>query len=210
MGLQKYISRLTELGRVQRRHSSFWVGLYGYMWVAGMEFLSNLVKKFWQLTPNKLPNFQQGLRAMELIQSSLWPNWTSFFSFLAINWDYWELEVVLFLPQVASTPLGFGFWVGCHPFSCPKLQTSKHRPITIAIAATLSGDLTQMLEVKNKGSLRKRNLRSGACCCLYSCSTWKSLKSWELITFVARINRPDEAMVSWIAVGFLTKLPASR
>jgi len=71
MGLQKYISRLTQLGRVQRRHSSFWVGLYGYMWVAGMEFLSNLVTKFWQLTPNKLPNFQQGLRAMELIQSAL-------------------------------------------------------------------------------------------------------------------------------------------
>jgi hypothetical protein len=71
IGLQKYISRLTKLGRLQRRHSSFWVGLYGYMWVAGMEFLSNLIKKFWQLSPNKLPNFQQGLRAMELIQSTL-------------------------------------------------------------------------------------------------------------------------------------------
>jgi hypothetical protein len=70
IGLQKYISRLTELGRVPRRHSSFWVGLYGYMWVAGMEFLSEQVSQFWQLTPNKLPNFQRGLRAMELIQST--------------------------------------------------------------------------------------------------------------------------------------------
>jgi hypothetical protein len=31
IGLQKYIIRLTELGRFQRPHSSFWVGLYGYM-----------------------------------------------------------------------------------------------------------------------------------------------------------------------------------
>jgi hypothetical protein len=70
IGLQKYISRLTELGRVSRRHSSFWVGLYGYIWVAGMEFLSDLVSKFWQLAPNQLPHFQRGLRAMELIQST--------------------------------------------------------------------------------------------------------------------------------------------
>jgi hypothetical protein len=40
------------------------------MWVAGMEFLSDQVSQFWQLTPNKLPNFQRGLRAMELIQST--------------------------------------------------------------------------------------------------------------------------------------------
>ena len=70
IGLQKYISRITELGRTERRHSSFWVGLYGYIWVAGMEFLSDLVNKFWQLAPNKLPYFQRGLRAMELIQST--------------------------------------------------------------------------------------------------------------------------------------------
>jgi hypothetical protein len=70
IGLQKYISRLKELGRTSRRHSSFWIGLYGYIWVAGMEFLSDLVNKFWQLTPNKLSYFQRGLRAMELIQST--------------------------------------------------------------------------------------------------------------------------------------------
>jgi len=70
IGLHKYINRLKELGRTPRRHSSFWVGLYGYIWVAGMEFLSDLVNKFWQLTPNKLPYFQRGLRAMELIQST--------------------------------------------------------------------------------------------------------------------------------------------
>ena len=36
-GQQKYISRLQEFGRLHKRHSSFWVGLYGQMWVASME-----------------------------------------------------------------------------------------------------------------------------------------------------------------------------
>ncbi len=36
LGQQKYVSRLTELGRTVRRHSSFWVGLYGQVWMAGM------------------------------------------------------------------------------------------------------------------------------------------------------------------------------
>ncbi len=31
-GVQHYIARLTELARTQRRHSSFWVGLYGTVW----------------------------------------------------------------------------------------------------------------------------------------------------------------------------------
>jgi len=29
LGRQKYVSRLKELGRLDKRHSSFWVGLYG-------------------------------------------------------------------------------------------------------------------------------------------------------------------------------------
>ena len=37
LGQQKYISRLQELGRLHKRHSSFWVGLYGQLWIASME-----------------------------------------------------------------------------------------------------------------------------------------------------------------------------
>ena len=33
MGVQKYIRRLNELKRTCRRHSAFWVGLYGQLWV---------------------------------------------------------------------------------------------------------------------------------------------------------------------------------
>ncbi|MEG4588695.1 hypothetical protein QUA54_26270 [Microcoleus sp. MOSTC5] len=32
MGIQKYIGRLIESKRAQRRHSSFWIGLYGQLW----------------------------------------------------------------------------------------------------------------------------------------------------------------------------------
>ena len=70
MGQQKYVNRLQELGRTQRRHSSFWVGLYGQVWMAGMEFLSDLVAQLMRIKRNKLPFFQRGLRAMALIQST--------------------------------------------------------------------------------------------------------------------------------------------
>jgi hypothetical protein len=70
LGRQKYVSRLKELGRLDKRHSSFWVGLYGQMWVAGLEFWSDLVPQLMSIKPNKLPFFQRGLRAMVLIQST--------------------------------------------------------------------------------------------------------------------------------------------
>ena len=70
-GVQHYISRLDEFRRLQRRHSSFWVGLYGTVWVAGLELFSDLAYQFQRTTPHKLPYFQQGLRIMALIQSSV-------------------------------------------------------------------------------------------------------------------------------------------
>ncbi|MDV2997834.1 MAG: hypothetical protein N4J56_007539 [Chroococcidiopsis sp. SAG 2025] len=33
MGVQKYVGRLNELKRTCRRHSAFWIGLYGQLWV---------------------------------------------------------------------------------------------------------------------------------------------------------------------------------
>jgi hypothetical protein len=43
-GQQKYIGRLKELNRMTRRHSNFWVGLYGQMWIAALETCSDWVK----------------------------------------------------------------------------------------------------------------------------------------------------------------------
>jgi hypothetical protein len=70
-GIQKYVGRLKELRRLHRRHSAFWIGLYGSLWVGAIEFWANLAHDLMRLKPNKLPYFQQGLRAMSLIQSAL-------------------------------------------------------------------------------------------------------------------------------------------
>jgi len=43
MGIQKYVGRLREYGRSIRRHSSFWIGLYGQGWVVGMEFCQDII-----------------------------------------------------------------------------------------------------------------------------------------------------------------------
>lgn len=71
LGLQKYLGRQQELKRINRRHSTFWLGLYGCLWVGAMEFWNQLAFELMRLKPNKLPYFQQGLRAMTLIQSAL-------------------------------------------------------------------------------------------------------------------------------------------
>lgn len=59
-GVQKYICRVQELKRIHRRHSSFWMGLYGQLWVAGMEIWSTLTTQLMQLKPHKLNYFKQG------------------------------------------------------------------------------------------------------------------------------------------------------
>jgi hypothetical protein len=68
-GQQKYVCRLKELKRTQRRHSNFWIGLYGQMWIIGWEFCQDWVEQLMQLERNKLPYFQRGLRAIEEIQA---------------------------------------------------------------------------------------------------------------------------------------------
>jgi hypothetical protein len=69
-GQQKYVSRLKELKRMTRRHSNFWVGLYGQMWIAALEACSDWVRNLIRLRANKRTFFQKGLRAMNLIQAA--------------------------------------------------------------------------------------------------------------------------------------------
>jgi hypothetical protein len=52
-GQQKYVSRLKELKRMTRRHSNFWVGLYGQMWIAALESCSDWVRDLMRIRPNK-------------------------------------------------------------------------------------------------------------------------------------------------------------
>jgi hypothetical protein len=67
MGIQKYVGRLTESGRSTRRHSSFWIGLYGQCWVIGMEFVSEIVIELMRVRRNKLPFFQRGMQGKRIL-----------------------------------------------------------------------------------------------------------------------------------------------
>lgn len=70
MGLQKYVGRVKEFGRTVRRHSSFYVGLYGQTWVNFVEQCAEGVGELMRLTRNKWKYYQRGLRAKELIMSA--------------------------------------------------------------------------------------------------------------------------------------------
>ncbi|MHC5611382.1 MAG: IS4 family transposase [Nostoc sp.] len=68
-GIQKYLARVKEYGRSERRHSSFYVGLYGQTWVNFKDICMELIAELMRLNPNKRKYYQQGLRAMKLIES---------------------------------------------------------------------------------------------------------------------------------------------
>ncbi|HLP89790.1 MAG TPA: IS4 family transposase, partial [Nostocaceae cyanobacterium] len=70
-GVQKYIGRVKETGRYTRRHSSFYIGLYGYTWVNFQEICRELVEQLMRISPNKRRYYQQGQRAMRLVLSTL-------------------------------------------------------------------------------------------------------------------------------------------
>jgi hypothetical protein len=70
-GMQKYVGRVKEYGRIERRHSSFYIGLYGQTWVNFIESCMEFVQKLMRLNRNKQQYYQRGLRAMRLIVSAL-------------------------------------------------------------------------------------------------------------------------------------------
>ncbi len=70
LGVQKYIGRVKEYGRKERRHSSFYIGLHGQNWVNIMEECGELVQKLMRLNRNKQKYYQQGQRAITLILSA--------------------------------------------------------------------------------------------------------------------------------------------
>ena len=57
-GQQKYVNRLKKLRRFEPRHSNFWVGLSGQMWIASMDFCEDWLKDLLIIRRNKLPDFQ--------------------------------------------------------------------------------------------------------------------------------------------------------
>ncbi|MBS9382765.1 MAG: IS4 family transposase [Dolichospermum sp. BR01] len=69
-GSQKYVGRVKEFGRYERRHSTFYIGLYGSDWVNFTTSCWDLILELLKLIPNKRKYHQRGLRAMELMLSS--------------------------------------------------------------------------------------------------------------------------------------------
>lgn len=68
---QSYVCRPCENKRTRRRHSAFWIGLYGSSWVVSMNECQELVLEMMTDVRNKQPFYQQGLRVMMLIQQPL-------------------------------------------------------------------------------------------------------------------------------------------
>ncbi len=71
MGVQKYVCRVKETTRTERRHSTFYVGLHGQRWADSVARHAETVSELMRLSPNKLRYYQQGYRAVKLIQSKL-------------------------------------------------------------------------------------------------------------------------------------------
>ena len=67
--IQKYVARIKEHGRSERRHSSFYVGLYGQTWVNFKDTCMELITELMKLNRNNQKYYQKGLRAMTLIES---------------------------------------------------------------------------------------------------------------------------------------------
>ena len=66
-GQQEYVCRLTEPGRNRRRHSNFWIGLYGSNWLTAFKSCQLWVEEMMDFIGNKKLFYQRGLKAIKLI-----------------------------------------------------------------------------------------------------------------------------------------------
>lgn len=70
-GQHQYVCRPTETGRTRRRHSNFWIGLYGESWLISFKACQLWVEEMLSLIANKKSFYQRGLRAINLIYQPL-------------------------------------------------------------------------------------------------------------------------------------------
>lgn len=68
---QPYVCRFQEKGRSRKRHSNFWIGLYGQNWIAAFHECQIWVEELMNSIRNKQTFYQRGLQAMSLIQQAL-------------------------------------------------------------------------------------------------------------------------------------------
>ena len=67
---QTYVCRPQEKGRTRKRHSNFWIGLYGQNWIFAFHECQVWVEQLIGSIRNKQGFYRQGLRAMTLIQQA--------------------------------------------------------------------------------------------------------------------------------------------
>ena len=68
---QPYVCRLQEKQRTRKRHSDFWIGLYGFNWIAAFHECQVWVEELMGSIRNKQAFSRKGLRAMALLQQAL-------------------------------------------------------------------------------------------------------------------------------------------
>ncbi len=66
-----YVCRSQEKGRTRKRHSNFWIGLYGHNWIVAFHQCQVWVEELIGSIRNKQAFYRKGLRAMALIQQAL-------------------------------------------------------------------------------------------------------------------------------------------
>lgn len=68
---QPYICRSQEKDRTRKRHSDFWIGLYGQNWIVAFHECQIWVEELMNSIRNKQTFYRRGLKAMSLIQQAL-------------------------------------------------------------------------------------------------------------------------------------------
>ncbi len=68
---ESYICRTREKSKSSKRHSNFWIGLYGQNWIVAWHECQEWVEELVASVRNKQADYQRGLRAMKLIQQAL-------------------------------------------------------------------------------------------------------------------------------------------
>jgi hypothetical protein len=70
-GVVKYVCRVKEKKRIQRRHSNFYIGIHGYAWLESLKLFQEQTIQLMSLSPHKRQYYQRGRRAERLVHSSL-------------------------------------------------------------------------------------------------------------------------------------------
>jgi hypothetical protein len=68
--VQRYVVRPKEIDRRVNRHTDFWIGLYGQVWLTATDSWAKWAHPLMQLKPQKCLYFLRGLHALSLIQST--------------------------------------------------------------------------------------------------------------------------------------------